>query len=305
MAKTLLSVVFFALVAPLVLSDAAALRSNVTYNSNTTRPRALQEDCSVNAALLNDLINLALPTINDAIQQYAPDPLELNLAGTINAGFLDILGCSLSTDLTYNFGGISGLSGIFIETLEVIPGTESISAGCSTTLWSGAFNVVIASLSSLSLNDLGANWIANACGLAISPGVGGNIVTNNPYIGGTIDLAGEVCGAALNINFAQVIDSLTISYSSVEASLDNIPPFLGDVVTTATRELSILLQNELINQVEPAIRPVIEEQLVSAQFFSPTRVIPIQMGFLRNGMIQGMQSLVNETASFLGFGGSD
>jgi hypothetical protein len=94
----------------LSLSDAASLRNNdlkdATTSSHTTmRTRGLQAHQSSDASLLNELIALALPLINKAIQQFAPDPLELNLAGTFDAGSLDVAGCTFSTSLDYNWGG--------------------------------------------------------------------------------------------------------------------------------------------------------------------------------------------------------
>ena len=100
--------------------NAASLRSasSTTVDSNVTlskgRRRFLQsntttssipEPLSEDASLLNELIALVLPYINEGIAAVTPDPLDLDIAGTFEVGSIDF-GCGdTGLDFTYNWGG--------------------------------------------------------------------------------------------------------------------------------------------------------------------------------------------------------
>jgi hypothetical protein len=116
---------------------------------------------------------------------------------------------------------------------------------------------------------------------------------------GAVELSGDISGGSININFAKVLDSLQVSYSSVEASVDDVSPFIGSIVTAVTTQLSTLMKSELVTTVEPAIRTTIEEQLAQASTFAPAKVIPINLGFMRNSASRRIQSLANGTSHFL------
>ena len=96
-----------------------------TVTSNTTlslgRHRELQGDINItteeinqnqqsqplseDASLLNELIAIVLPLVNAGIAAVTPDPLNLNIAGTLPIGSLDF-GCGTTgLDFTYNWGG--------------------------------------------------------------------------------------------------------------------------------------------------------------------------------------------------------
>ena len=63
------------------------------------------------------------------------------------------------------------MSELFIESLEVVPGTDILSGDCLNQDWSGTFSMAIASLSILSVDDLGASFGASGCGTSVSDGL--------------------------------------------------------------------------------------------------------------------------------------
>ena len=66
--------------------------------------------------------------------------------------------------LLYSLAGISGLSSFFIDTMEVISGTEEVSAGAGESEWKGTFTMATQSAKSFTVDDLGAGFDATACG---------------------------------------------------------------------------------------------------------------------------------------------
>ena len=129
---------------------------------------------------------------------------------------------------------------------------------------------------------------------------GGDIFTTNATLAGAVELAGSICGGLLRIDVAQILNSLKIGYSSVDASLDNVPPFIGSIVTTVTTQLSTLMKADLINTIEPVLRPIIQQQLAEAATFAPVHVIPANLGLVRNDFSRRFQGLVNGTSQILG-----
>lgn len=94
------------LLAPLVQADnPRPCATNTTTSSTSSTSRSLQGD-SADASLLNRLIALALPAINDAIKTFVPDPLVLDLAGAYTLGQVD-LGCGdpISAGFSYALEG--------------------------------------------------------------------------------------------------------------------------------------------------------------------------------------------------------
>jgi hypothetical protein len=288
--------------------------SNTKCDKNTTETaQALEElrrqlraeggDGS-DAGLLNRLLALAIPVMNAGIAAFVPDPLQLNLDGNLDLGSITILGCESGARFWYNFGGITGLSSLFIDRLQVRSGTEEIGVGLVRTDWRATFDMAIQSLNVLSLDDLGAGFNATLCGVGLSQGVDGGVRTNQPSLGGMVDLAGSICGTALDINFAQILESLQVNYTSVEGYLDNVPFGFNAFVQDATSYLSILMKDELVATVEPTLRPVIEEQMKTGRMlFSPTKLVPINAGFVRNDVNRRVRSFVSTTATALGFRG--
>lgn len=100
-------------------SQATYIRSGCHTNATTANHqdvdvRCLQDDgtdnggpvMGRNADLINRLIAALLPSINDAIKANVPDPLNIDLAGDISVGSVDI-GCSspVTGGFSYGLGG--------------------------------------------------------------------------------------------------------------------------------------------------------------------------------------------------------
>jgi hypothetical protein len=84
------------------------LRSSIG-NATTSESRRLQDNpVPLSEGWLNQLIKLLLPLINEAIQNNVPDPLDLDLAGELTLGSID-LGCDdpVTAGFTYAVGGTS------------------------------------------------------------------------------------------------------------------------------------------------------------------------------------------------------
>ena len=77
----------------------------------------------------------------------------------------------LSGSCSFYLAGITGLSDIFIETLEIVGGSESIIGECLNQEWSGTFNMAIASMAVLSVDNLGAGFQASGCGTSVTDGL--------------------------------------------------------------------------------------------------------------------------------------
>ena len=74
-------------------------------SSNSTLSRCLEDDggsISTEAELLNRLIAVALPRINEAIKENVPDPLNIDLSDTYSVGSVDI-GCDDPVTAGFNF----------------------------------------------------------------------------------------------------------------------------------------------------------------------------------------------------------
>jgi len=143
------------------------LQGTYDNSSSISTVVTLSED----GQLLNSLIELVLPAINKGIELFTPDPLNLDIAGTFNVGSLD-LGCGATgLDFNYNWGGITGLSSFFIDSLTIVPGTEQVTAGLTESQWKGTFNMDITSATSFAIDNLGAGFDASVCGANWYPAV--------------------------------------------------------------------------------------------------------------------------------------
>lgn len=81
--------------------------SNTTLVASNGQSRSLPDDGdNGDVSLLNRLIALLIPVINDALAQIVPDPLNLDLIGSIDTGSLQVGDCTFSSDLDYNWGGM-------------------------------------------------------------------------------------------------------------------------------------------------------------------------------------------------------
>lgn len=280
--------------------------STASSLSNITDTRCLQGGpIAPRNDLLNSLIAALLPTINSAIQAAVPDPLILDLSGAYSLSNIN-LGCGTPVGAAFDFtlASVTGLSTIFIETLEVVQGTDSIS-GCFNQPWSATFNMAIASTGILSIDDIGSAFSATGCGLNVNEAVGGDIVTLDASLAGLVDLAGDLCGGVISINSAQILDTLDVGWTSVTADLTGVPITFAAYVSEVTTLLSSTFQTQLKDFVEPIVRPVIQEQLDGATAFAPAIALPAQATVIRNQANERVQNFFDAGAQFLGWGNDD
>lgn len=150
------------------------------------RKRSLQVNAGspvTDESLLNGLLQLVLPLVNDAIKESAPDPLFTENRGMYNLGSFWIpLWCkSASFDFDFIVGGRSslqkrallvfaisdklcvsfaiylevvGLSDVYIDTMMVERGTGFVTCNVLNSKWSGNFSLSMATQSNLMANDL-------------------------------------------------------------------------------------------------------------------------------------------------------
>jgi len=115
----------------------------------------------------------------------------------------------------------------------------------------------------------------------------------------------SLCAGTLDINYAEILESLAFQYSAVTAELNDVPLEFAAFVSVVTTQLSADLKEQLICVVEPAARPVIEEQIAEAETFAPAKLIPSQAKMMRNNAPEAVQGFVNAGAQFFGFGGEN
>ena len=240
------------------------------------------------------------------------------------------------------------MSSFFIDTLELVPGTESVDGGCLSSLFSGTFNIAIASLADFVMDDMGAGFDAQLCGAPLAANVyvlyiyihiclllvacysfcecvnrtptgwnlttplvflysDGDIITNQPFLLGAIDLAGIITNGLVDIDVADIFESLAWDYTSVEARLDNVPAALQTTVSDVTTQMSSIFKTELVSTVEPTLRPIIEEQMKeqtgqasTASVSTRANVMWINAGFVRNKAQRNIANFAQSTRQFMG-----
>jgi len=73
--------------------------------NETISTAAVPVELSADGTLLNALMALVIPLINEGIAQFAPDPLDLDIAGTLDLGSLNF-GCGdTGIKFPYNWAG--------------------------------------------------------------------------------------------------------------------------------------------------------------------------------------------------------
>ena len=116
-------------------------------------------------------------------------------------------------------------------------------------------------------------------------------------------MAGSLCGSLLTIDTASIIDTLQVGFSAITVDLTGVPSVFSSVVSDATTQLSSSFEPLLTSVVEPAVRPVVEQQLSDASTFAPVQLIPIQAQLVRNSIQSAFQGLVGTRIQL--FGGND
>lgn len=121
-----------------------------------------------------------------------------------------------------------------------------------------------------------------------------------------MDLAGTLCGGSvLRINSANILDTLAVGFSAVTVDLTGVSSVFAGVVSDATTQLSTSFEPLLTTVMEPAVRPVIEEQLRDGSTFAPTLLMPIQAEMARNNIQDAFQGLAGRGARLFGLRGDD
>ena len=261
------------------------------------------ENDGSDASLLNRLIQLLLPVVNGAFQALVPDPMNIPLAGRFQLGEINLLICKASADLSYDFGQIAGLASMAIDSLQVVLGTEKVEFGCLETLWNAAFDMTIASTTNFTVDDVGAGIYANGCGLNFNRNFSGGVNTFRPIMRGAVNISGALMGTMATIDFADIAKALQVGYESIEVYVDDAPKELNTFIGNATSELSVLMKDELVRTVAPAVKPIVEETMKQSRQLSYSQYLSINSGFGRNEIKRQATKFYQSTATFLGFGG--
>jgi len=257
------------------------------------------------AGLLNRLIALLLPVVNTAFKILVPEFLALPSADRFNVGELNLFVCRARADMSYDLGAIKGLNSMAIESLTVRKGTENVNFRCFETLWNAAFEMTIASDTNFTVGDLGAGVWLDGCGLDFVREFGGGVNTFKPRMSGTVNISGALQGRTALIDFANIAESLTVDYDSIEAYMNDVPAEFNEFITNATREVSGAMKEELIDTVEPSIKPVVQESLLQSRSLSYGEYLSINSGFASNAVKRQAVSFYQSATSFFGFGGKD
>ncbi|CAB9510099.1 expressed unknown protein [Seminavis robusta] len=283
-----------------VLVSQAQLQDGNHYHLLRGSSRSLQESTNEqdnNAKMLNSLLRLALPTVNDEIRQQAPDPFSTDQTGTYNIGSSRIpLWCkSASFDFDYTVGEIVGLSDMYIESMSVLPFSVGLDPGLIRTDWMGSFMAKVATPSMIMANDLHGTLKATCPenGNERTLSLSGAMVAVAPTLEGRMDLAGRLCGAGtMAFQNASIPNPMDVGYDNIITSIDESPSWLPSfLLESLVGYFAEVYKQDLIDFVEPRMRPAIESSLVETAFSSPTDLIPMNLGFMRSSVEHGIERL--------------
>ncbi|CAB9517462.1 expressed unknown protein [Seminavis robusta] len=231
------------------------------------RRKLLQDDITQAAdiSLVNFLITLALPKVNDGIKLNAPDPFPANQTGTyhIASKWIPLWCKSASIDLDYSVGEILGLSELYVDSLS----TVNINVNHDDSEWSGSFLASIATPGMITADNfqstLRASCAANGRERTWTV-VGGEMVAVSPTLDLQLDISGTLCGpGCLELGNASIPHPLDLSYASIVANVEESPWYVpGLVMERFVGFGSDILRADVMQFVDIQMRPKIEESLL-------------------------------------------
>ncbi|CAB9517405.1 expressed unknown protein [Seminavis robusta] len=217
---------------------------------------------------INDIIEQFIPTLNALIQSTLASNLDnVNLGIDFSqflAGLDVAVNCTADGTVQYNLGSLTGLGSFQIESLELVPGTESLELsfmGLSGASWSGTWNIkgvfgeAIGAVSEVVLS-------ADACGLPLQETAKGMTSVANPGI----DIRVSMNGSSPNLwslasSFIESIsvDSANLFFDSIVANIDGL--FGNGLELDLSTIFDGLLSDVLLNQLLPLLVNLLQSVL--------------------------------------------
>ncbi|CAB9497484.1 expressed unknown protein [Seminavis robusta] len=283
-------------------------RQLAVFNSrNGTDSDADDDDSDVD--LINRMVTELLPGINAKLQLRSPDPFDAPFEGTIPLGEMETSSCKTSVDFELDLSRIVGLSRLSIDALEVIPGTERVDAGCLQTFWNAKFHMTVSAANSfgdmLSIQDIEAGFMASECASGeegtVRNDLTGRVDARKPTFQGTVLISGGIWGITAVINLAEIEDVLVVGHDQVEGILENVSPEFQQFEADATTEMSSVMEELLVDTVEPRVRSDLRGSIDGAAINMPYgQSIAVNAGFVRNSLQRRVSHFYQNTLSFFG-----
>lgn len=269
-----------------------------------------------NAGLLNELIAFFLPHINNVFQELIPDPLPIPIRGSFNLPEINLFGyCKASAGFNASLGTMVGLSGLGIDRMQVLTGTERISAGwnlnagCLETIFTAFVDMEVSSTKTFAINDLSGGVHGNVCSYSLDEHLTGGILTFAPKMRGAVNISGALTGTKATIKVADIRNSLKMGYERIEGYIDDAPRSLNEAVRNITSELSILakeqvlnfiMQDELLKTVEPEVKARAKEGIQGREVeLRVDEALKLNGAFMRNQMGSTVDNAIDSSLSLL------
>ena len=219
---------------------------------------------------LDQIMEAFIPMITELLQSILSTELEQTMiANNVTQTLADVElapGCTGDVAVSYLLGELQGLDSFEIESVELVPGTESLDLsflGWNGASWSGVWNVVGTFAENIGL-DTEAQIAADACGSVLNATSFGSILAENA--GFEFQLGMDGSSPSIFDIAESVADSLTVSnaafsFDSIQDDIDGT--FGGDSSTELdlTTMLDGLFTEELTEQVSPTVTELLEGAL--------------------------------------------
>lgn len=254
----------------LLANSDAHLRSK---NNDEPDHRELQVDM---ASFFNGLVNDFSPALEGVLQNVLAesfDPIVLGDQATVELGSFELplpLGgsCQTSASATYGLGSISGLSNFNINSLELVPGSETfqpIFFGLGGATWSGTW-ILNATFDSVSVENSAGLKAQSCLGDPIEQTLTGTTTLNQPSILIKTTLAGETSNLLL---FAQTSQITSAEMEGLDFELGTVDAGFGGTGTIIpafdlSNSFDAFLLNEFSDVLEPLMIDAVNNALADA-----------------------------------------
>lgn len=219
---------------------------------------------------MDQIMEAFMPMITELLQSILSTELEQTMI-TNNvtqelAGIELAPGCTGDVAVSYILGELQGLDSFEIESVELVPGTESLDLsflGLNGASWSGVWNIVGTFAENIGL-DTEAQVSAEACGSVLNATSFGSILAENAGFEFQLGMGGSspsIFDIAESFTESLTVSNAAFSFDSILDDIDGT--FGGDSSTEfdLTTMLDGLFTEELTEQVSPAVTELLEGAL--------------------------------------------
>lgn len=250
------------------LTDAELLRSPSSDKTASTPTAENQRRLFFRSININQIIEALLPALNAAISNTIASNLndvDLRVDFIQNLANLNVgPNCTATGLVDYHLGTLSGLDEFQIDSIDLVPGTDSLDIsflGLRGASWSGVWNVRGRFGGNVEIGS-DATLSADACGVPLQETSSGKISATNPGLDIRIAVDGEspnIFSLASSLAESITVEDARFNFDTIVA--DVLGLFGNDLQLDLTTIFDGLFTDTLLNQILPLLLELLQNVL--------------------------------------------